>query len=131
MKGHSKPVKPAALGIIGKDHFRQKFQAVGCEMDSFDYRKVIDTDGGIPWSIETAFGWYPEGGDHRRLITGVNWSPGIINPFRELGRFGQSLDTILSQQRADRDEPIILVLHMACPRVKYTDRGKSAVVVAS
>jgi hypothetical protein len=41
---------------------------------------------------------------------------------------GQSLDTILSQQRADRDEPVILVLHMACPRVEYTDRGKSAVV---
>jgi hypothetical protein len=34
-----------------------------------------------------------------------NWSPGIINSFRELRRFGQSLDTILSQQRADRDEP--------------------------
>jgi hypothetical protein len=58
----------------------------------------------------------------------VNWSPGIINPFRELGSFGQSLDTILSQQRADRDEPVILVLQMSCPRVEYTDRGKSAVV---
>ena len=64
-------------------------------------------------------------------VTGVNWSPGIINPFRELGHFGQSLDTILSQQRADRDEPVILVLHMACPRVEYTDRGKSSVVVQS
>ncbi len=50
---------------------------------------------------------------------------------RELGHFGQSLDTILSQQRADRDEPVILVLHMTCPRVEYTDRGKSAVVVRS
>ena len=54
----------------------------------------------------------------------MNWSPGIINPFRELGSFGQSLDTILSQQRADRDEPVIIVLHMSCPRVEYTDRGK-------
>ncbi len=64
-------------------------------------------------------------------MTGVNWSPGIINPFRELGRFGRSLDTILSQQRVDRDEPVILVLHMACPRVEYLDRGKSSVVVES
>ena len=33
----------------------------------------------------------------RRLLTGVNWSPRIINRFRELGHFGQSLDMILSQ----------------------------------
>ncbi len=49
----------------------------------------------------------------------------------ELGPFGESLDTILSQQRAGRDEPVFLVLHMACPRVEYTDRGKSAVVIQS
>jgi len=42
---------------------------------------------------------------------------------------GQSLDAVLEQQRAGRDEPIVLVLHMACPRVGYTDRGKSAVVI--
>ena len=79
-------------------------------------------------------------GDRLRLVSegGVqaagdrlNWSPGIINPFRELGSFGRSLDTILAQQRAGRDEPVILALHMVCPRVEYTDRGKSAVVVKS
>ena len=59
----------------------------------------------------------------------MNWSPGIVNPFRELGKFGQSLDSVLEQQRAGRDEPVVLVLHMACPRVEYTDRGKSAVVI--
>ena len=118
------------LGIIGKDHFKRRFEVAGCEMESFDYRKVTDTTDGVPWVIETAFGWCPEA-ESRRLVTGVNWSPGIINPFRELGSFGQSLDTILSQQRADRDEPVILVLHMACPRIEYTDRGKSSVVVRS
>ena len=128
MQAHSKPVKPPALGIIGKDHLRQRFEAAGCEMESFDYRKVIDTTDGVPWVVETAFGWCPEA-ESRRLVTGVNWSPGIINPFREIGHFGQSLDTILSQQRADRDEPVILVLHMACPRVEYLDRGKSSVVI--
>ena len=97
-------------------------------MESFQYKKVLGTTDGVPWVIETAFGWCPQA-QSRRLVTGVNWSPGIINPFRELGEFGASLDTILSQQRADHDEPVILVLHMACPRVEYTDRGKSAVVV--
>ena len=98
-------------------------------MDSFQYKKITDTTDDIPWVVETAFGWCPDA-DNRRLITGVNWSPGIINPFRELGNFGRSLDTILSEQRASQDEPVILVLHMACPRVEYTDRGKSAVVTS-
>ena len=128
MKEHSKPVKPQALGIIGQEHFRRRFEEAGCELDSFQYKKVPGITDGVPWVIETAFGWCPQA-QSRRLVTGVNWSPGIINPFRELGEFGASLDTILSQQRADRDEPVILVLHMACPRVEYTDRGKSAVVV--
>ena len=130
MREHSKPVKPQALGVIGKEHFRTRFEALGCEMESFDYRKVVDVTDDVPWIVETAFGWCP-GIPERRLVTGVNWSPGIINPFRELGRFGESLDTVLTQQRAGRDEPVILVLHMACPRVEYTDRGKSAVVVQS
>ena len=40
-----------------------------------------------------------------------------------------SLDSILEQQRSGRDEPIVLLLHIACPRVEYTDRGKSALVI--
>jgi DNA topoisomerase VI subunit B len=131
MKANSRPVKPRLLGSIGRDHFRKRFEGFGCEMESFDYKRVMDVTDGIPWVVETAFGWWPKSTIGRYLVTGVNWSPGIINPFRELGRFGQSLDTILSQQRADRNEPVILVLHISCPRVEYTDRGKSAVVVRS
>jgi len=70
MQTHSKPVKPVALGIIGKDHFRRRFEAAGCQMESFDYRKAIDTADGISTVVETAFGWCPEEGKSRRL---VNW----------------------------------------------------------
>lgn len=98
-------------------------------MESFDYRKKEGTHEGVPWVIEAAFGWLGDGSiANRQLITGVNWSPGILNPFRELGRYGQSLDSLLEQQRAGRREPVVLVLHLACARVEYTDRGKSAVV---
>jgi hypothetical protein len=133
MQKHSKPVKPAMLGIIGRAHFEARFKAAGCEMESFDYCKVEDhDDDGIPFLVETAFGWLGDAApNERRLITGVNWSPGIVNPFRQIGGYGQSLDSILSQQRADRDEPVIFVLHAACPRVDYLDRGKSSVVVQS
>jgi hypothetical protein len=65
------------------------------------------------------------------MVTGVNWSPGIINPFRQLGNYGESLDSILQEQRVGRNEPVIFVLHAACPRVEYLDRAKSAVVVSS
>lgn len=128
MKQESKPVKPTALGIIGKDHIGSKFKAVGAEMDSFAYKKVAGETDGIPWIIETAFAWCPKN-ERRRIITGVNWSPGIVNPFRELGKWGQSLDTVLANQRANANEPVVLLLHMACPRVKFADRGKSVVVV--
>ena len=129
MKAASKPVKPDMLGTIGKEHFQTRFAEAGCEMESFEYRRVIGIEDGVPWIIETAFGWCPDA-SARRLVTGVNWSPGIVNPFRELGRFGMSLDTKLSQQRADKDDPVILALHFSCPRVEYTDRGKSAVVIS-
>ena len=129
MKVASNPVKPAMLGIIGKEHFQSRFAEAGCEMESFDYRRVMEVEDGVPWIIETAIGWCPEA-SARRLITGVNWSPGIVNPFRTLGRFGMSLDTLLTRQRVEAVDPVIMALHFACPRVEYTDRGKSAVVMA-
>jgi len=128
MVAHTRPVKPEALGILGKDHLHARFEAAGCEMASCQYKQVRSTHSGLPWVLEAAFAWCPEQ-TCRRLITGVNWSPGIVNPFRALGPWRQSLDTVLSQQRADRDEPVVVLLHLACPRVEYTDRGKSAVVV--
>lgn len=127
MQSHSSPVKPEALGQIGREHFEVQFGENACEMDSFNYRRTQGITNGVPWVIEIAFAWCPTL-DGRRLVTGVNWSPGILNPFRELGSFGQSLDTVLTQQRCDRSEPVILALHLSCPRVEYTDRGKSALV---
>ena len=129
MQEHTNPVKPARLGPIGKDHLRQRFEALGAEMESFKYKKAFDEVDGVPWIIETAFAWCPES-DRRRLVSGVNWSPGILNPFRTLGEYGQSLESVLSNQRATSDEPVVFLLHAICPRVEYTDRGKSAIVTS-
>jgi DNA topoisomerase VI subunit B len=135
MKRHSAPVKPSMLGIIGQAHLRRRMEETGCAMETFDYRKATGETDGLPWVIETAFAAFSEALEPdadqkpRRLITGVNWSPGIINPFRELGRIGESLDSVLSEQEAGADEPVVLLLHLACPRVEYMDRGKSSVVI--
>jgi hypothetical protein len=77
--------------------------------------------------VEVAFAWCPDQGA-RRLITGVNWSPGIDNPFRELGRHAASLDAELAERRAGPNEPVIFLIHMGSPRVEYRDRGKSSVI---
>lgn len=131
-KTHSKPVKPAALGIIGHAHIRTRMEQVGCEMASFQYRKVAELDGdGLPTVVETAFAWRGDQcAEPRRLITGINWSPGIGNPFRTLGSaYGDGLAAMLEKRFAGRDEPIVFLLHVAHPRVRYTDRGKSALVM--
>lgn len=129
MRAESKPVPPERLGVIGRAHVATRFEALACEMETFKYTCKRGTTGGLPWVVETAFAWRPKEEGGRRFIVGVNWSPGLLNPFRSLGRVGQSLDAVLEQQRAGRDEPVVLLIHVACPRVDYADRGKSAVVV--
>jgi hypothetical protein len=129
MKLETKPVKPPALGIIGKDHLQARCESVGGDPKSFRYQKAQGTDNGLPWIIETCFAYCPKEERRRRIVTGVNFSAGIINPFRQLGPSGESLDAVLRAQRAGAWEPTVLVLHMTCPRVSYADRGKSSVVV--
>ena len=79
--------RPAAIAVIGKDHFKSRVEAVGCEMESFDSRKVIDTTDGVPWVVASAFGWITEDDRDRRLVTGVNLSTGLMHPSRDLASF--------------------------------------------
>jgi DNA topoisomerase VI subunit B len=128
MQRESKPVKPEALGVIGKEHLKARFEEAGCIPDSFQYRRLMSTEP-LPEVYEFAFGHCPSREDTgRRLVTGVNWSPGILNPFRQLNHF-QSLEGILAEGYCGSSEPIIVFLHVASPVVRYTDRGKSAVEV--
>ncbi len=129
MQRQSRAVKPKDLGLIGKDHLAARFKAAGADLQTFRYRRNFGEADGVPDVIETAFGWCPDGANERRIITGVNWSPAIGSPFRSLGVYGKSLDTILSKQHSGRDEPIVFVLHLARPRIEFTDHGKTAVVI--
>jgi hypothetical protein len=122
-------VKPVDLGLIGKDHLAARFEAAGADPVTFRYRRMFGETDGVPDVIETAFGYCPDGANERRIITGVNWSPAIGNPFRSLGSYGESLDSILTEQRSGCNEPIIFILHLARPRIEFTDHGKTALVV--
>jgi DNA topoisomerase VI subunit B len=134
LQKHSKPIPPAHLGIIGKAHLYRMMEAAGGDPKTFTYNRSDGETNGVPRMVEFAFGIHRDGltaghGPSRKFITGVNWSPGINNPFRQLGRSGEGLDSILAEVRANTSQPVIAALHLACPRVTYTDRGKSAIVV--
>jgi hypothetical protein len=124
---HTKPVKPKTLGFIGKDNLRGRLLGVGAEEKSIKYKRkeLVDPDG-LPCIIETAFGWRPKANE-RRIVTGINWSPAIGDPFPTLGAVGRSLSSILANQRAESDEPIVFVAHLVMPRAQFIDRGKSVV----
>jgi hypothetical protein len=134
LKKHTKPVRPPALGVIGKRHLFRMMELAGGDPKTFTYNRSKGETQGVPRVAEFAFGIHRDGlgagrGPSRKIITGVNFSPGIKNPFRSLGRGGDSLDSVLANVRANTAQPVIVALHLACPRVAYTDRGKSAIVV--
>ncbi|MFZ4539887.1 hypothetical protein [Propionivibrio sp.] len=126
MQQNSKPVPAKLLGEIGRAHFEAKFAASGCNMESFSYKRIYGEREEQPWVIEAAFG-YGRGIESRIMVTGVNWSPGLLNPFRDLA--GVSLDTVLTRQRVDHEQPVMFAMHIACPQVSYLDRGKSSLVI--
>jgi DNA topoisomerase VI subunit B len=129
---YSKPVKPEGLGFIGEDNLRARLLHVGAIEGSIKYKRqaVLDSDG-MPWAIEAAFGLQADDARRRLLIAGINCSPAIGDPFASLGPNGDSLSSILAEQWADADEPIVFVLHATTPRPPFVDRGKSAVRLES
>jgi len=78
-----------------------------------------------PVVIEAAFAYAPV--RRRQLFTGVNFSPAIVNPFRQLGDSGEGLERVLAGQRVESKDPVIVAVHYTCPIITYLDRGKSAV----
>jgi DNA topoisomerase VI subunit B len=124
-------IKPRDLGVIGKEHLQARFEGLDCELETFQYRRQAGVDGdGLQFVLETGFAWCPAQKE-RRLIAGVNWSPGIDNPFRNLGRYGASLDGLLQEQYAGLSEPVVFLIHLAQPRAVYADRGKSALILGN
>lgn len=129
MKDQSRPVKSKLLGVIGKDHFAQRFAELGIDDESFGYSVKL-AKAGLPQVLETAFAYRGVEAPRERLMySGANWSAAIRNPFRSFGSSGEGLESVLHQQRVSRSEPVIFALHAAQPRIEYTDRGKSALVV--
>lgn len=128
MQAASTPVKPEALGLLGREHIAARFKQLGVDEASLQYQKTLShSDDGLPQVTEVAFGARHDDAG-RRFICGVNWSASWINPFRTLGKYGEGLDAWLRGARASAEEPVVILVHVAHPRVQYADRGKSSVV---
>lgn len=117
MQQEAKPVKPEALGVIGEAHCRQALETMGSEPASIVYRCIKGMSDGLPYVVEVGFGMRPS--DFGSVIVqGVNFSPAIKSPFSEV-------DIALSEARVQRYDPVDMIVHLACPRVEYTDHGKT------
>jgi len=128
-QGHAKPVKPEDLGLLGADHLLKDCLAVGAAAESFRYRRHLGTTrDGLPYVIEMAFGYCPDGANQWRLITGVNFSAGIGSPFERLGPF-DGLASAAGRQYVRYHDPVVLVVHYTCPRVDFADRGKGTLAL--
>jgi DNA topoisomerase VI subunit B len=128
MQGASRAVKPAELGIIGEEHFRKRFAAHGGNLATFAYKRVLTVDNDIPVVIEAAFA-YAHDCQRRMLFTGVNFSPAIVNPFRQLGPTGEGLERVLAGQRVESYDPVLVAVHFTSPVIDYLDRGKSSIAL--
>ena len=126
---HTKPVKPEDLGLIGTEHLLADCSAAGAAPESFRCRRHLGTrQDGLPYAIEAAFAYCPDGRREWQLVTGVNFSVGIGSPFERLGPFW-GLASILGRQHVSRHDPVVLVVHYTCPRVDFADRGKGTLAL--
>ncbi len=129
MRQQTSAVKPADLGIIGKRNLMHRFAALGADLESFQYKRMLSSEAELPYVIEAAFAYVPAEPDARVLMTGINFSPAIVNPFRQLGPDGEGLERVLTGQRVESKDPVIVAVHLTCPIITYLDRGKSAVAL--
>ena len=129
MRRHSKPVKPERLGLIGREHFGRIFATDGADPDQVKYSRELGHDGGLPFVIEAAFARVTDMSS-TPLISGINWSPAISDPFRwSVGLWSQSLRGLLRDRHIVSMTPGLIGVSVATPTVSFVDRGKSAAML--
>jgi hypothetical protein len=125
MQRESRPVKPAALGVLGEAHV-QRYLATHyhAEPERLKYHKVESMAEDLPFVLELACGCYTKDFEYlaQQSLVGVNWSPALKAPFPGLQLF-------LGEARVDSFDPVVVFVHLAMPRPDFTDRGKSTLTL--
>ena len=127
MKAEAKEPKPEKLGVIGEEHFREALTATGCNDEFTRYKKLTGmTDDGIPYVVEAALSIKEEYTGPAEVFTGVNWSPSFGRPVVNSLGYGTTLSGMLGERYCGRHQPIVFCLHIATPKVPWTDNGKGS-----
>ena len=129
---HSTAPKPESLGIIGDHHLRAQCCEFGGAEETFKYKRRVGLtrECMLPYVIEAAFAYCPDGVSRRQLITGVNFSAAIGSPFERLnGYYGTGLTSVAERQYVRSDHPVVLIVHYTCPDAPFADRGKGVLTL--
>jgi hypothetical protein len=114
-------VKPPRLGALGRDHL---VRCLG-DVSSPEYAVKRGMDDRRPYLVEVAFGHDPDR-ESSEVSAGVNWSPSADGDL--LGIVGhQSFDSLLAERYCGRNEPVRMIVHVATPRVPWSNQGKTKV----
>lgn len=125
MQKHSRPVKPEALGEIGEAHTRRYMAEYrGADEGTITYARRRGTADGLPYVLEVAFAKAMDNTARRRVEAGLNFSPAIADPL-------STLPGLLNAARVDNHDPVLMVIHITCPRLSYKDHGKTLIDLPS
>lgn len=143
MQASITPQKQTVLGILGEDALKAGIGA-RYSFESFYYRQAENTfsvdEAKVPFIIEMSVA---TGCGMRNdlptltVIVGVNNSISYGNPFFTNDLFhystkrasfsGYGLNGFLSQLKVDSHDPVVIVIHLVCPRLEYKDKSKTQI----
>jgi hypothetical protein len=136
MRGQSKAPSHNVLGVVGEEHFRERFEDA-YEVREFTYKRVKDHfPSGLPFVFEFALAVTDEPG---HLYTGINFSPTFDDPLESMTIAGPKFKAsgirgFLAQGHAlpksDRTwyhspTNVAVVAHIITPAPVFLDRGKT------
>ena len=128
MQARAKAIKPPVLGVLGEAYVRQALTGwYGAQEDTLTYRCQKGVADGLPYVLEVACGWQGAAAETeeerpRVSLCGYNFAPGLRTPFPQI-------ETLCDDAEIDYDDPVVLFVHLTCPRLDATDKGKTSVVL--
>jgi Protein of unknown function C-terminus (DUF2399) len=123
MQARARPVVPKRLGVLGEAHLREALTAwYAVDPETIVYRAQKGTTGELPYVLEVTCGQQTDTNVGRELLCGFNFTPALGVPF-------QALPWACGTADVNEDDPVALVVHVTCPWLDTTDRGKTAVTL--
>jgi DNA topoisomerase VI subunit B len=117
MQHEAREILPATLGVLGETHLRRCLERdYQIEPVSLTYKKIVGVVRGVPFVLEAAFGWH-EQQENARSVIGLNWSAALKDPL-------PTLPDLMEENYIDRADPVVVLVHLASPRLDFTERGK-------